>query len=64
MLRLKQVVESYGKLPACHRLMLKDYPEHCKDIADAVDKNDRFVKSIVQSAVGMFENSSVSNFVS
>ncbi len=64
MLRLKQVVESYGKLPACHRLMLKDYPDHCKDIAEGIENNDRFVRSIVRSAVGMFENSSVSNFVS
>jgi len=44
--------------------MLKDYPEHCKDIAGAIDRNYRFISAIVQSAVGMFENSSVSNFVS
>ena len=62
--RLKQVAASYGKLPACHRQMLKYYPKHCEEIAGAIDKNHRFIRAIVHSAVGMFENSSVSNIVS
>lgn len=55
---------SYDLLPSPHRLMLPNFLDDWKDICRGVDLNYQFVKTIIRSAMGMFENSSVSQFVS
>ena len=44
--------------------MLSQFPAHIANARRAVETNYEFVKKIVSSAVGMFENSAVSHFVS
>ena len=44
--------------------MLNKFPGHLEDVRLGIEQNYKFVRSIVSSAVGMFENSEVSCFVS
>ena len=44
--------------------MLPGMPSHIEALKSAVDVNQHFVEMIVASAVGMFENSQVSQLVS
>ena len=44
--------------------MLPGMPSHIEALKTAVDINQSFVEKIVTSAVGMFENSQVSQLVS
>ena len=44
--------------------MLPGMPGHIEALKSAIDVNQRFVEMIVASAVGMFENSQVSQLVS
>ena len=44
--------------------MLPDMPSHIDAMKAAIDVNQTFVEKIVASAVGMFENSQVSQIVS
>ncbi len=62
-IRLKQVRDRYEQLPSAHRQMLPDFLSQQEEVSKAVDKNFKFVKSLIKSAMGMFENSTVSNFV-
>ncbi len=64
MQRLEQSYGDYLQLPAQHQKMLTTFPKHIGDVRKAIDTNFDFVKLIVSSAVGMFENSDVSQFVS
>ena len=62
-IRLRQVRERFGQLPAAHRQMLPNFLGQQEEVSKAVDENFLFVKNVIRSAMGMFENSTVSNFV-
>lgn len=63
-LRLKKARENYKRLPAPHRQMLPDFLQCHRNLTRAVDVNYQFVMSLIRGAAGMFENSTVANFVS
>ena len=62
--RVERFAENYKALSALHRRMLPDMPSHIEAMKAAIDINHKFVEKIVTSAVGMFENSQVSQIVS
>ena len=62
--RVDQLAKNYGSLPLHHREMLPGMPSHIEALKSAIDVNQHFVEMIVASAVGMFENSQVSQLVS
>ena len=62
--RVERFVENYQALPLLHRTMLPGMPRHIEALRSAIDINQQFVEKIVASAVGMFENSQVSQLVS
>ena len=62
--RVDRFVKNYQGLPLHHRKMLPGMPSHIQALKSAIDVNQQFVEMIIASAVGMFENSQVSQFVS
>lgn len=62
--RVDRLAKNYCSLPLHHRKMLPGMPSHIEALKSAIDVNQRFVEMIVASAVGMFENSQVSQLVS
>ena len=63
-LRLQKLWFAFTKLPKSHRLLLPDFPSHMKECFKAAEENSKFLNSIVANAVGVFQNSDVSEFVS
>ena len=61
--RVERLAKNYWDLPLHHRQMLPGMPDHIKRLKSAIDVNQRFVEMIIASAVGMFENSQVSQLV-
>ena len=55
--------DNYSSLSLSHRRMLREMPSHFQRLREAIQINQKFVESIVTSAVGMFENSQVSDIV-
>ena len=64
LVRVQRLEDNYKKLSPSHQQMLSQFPAHIANARRAVETNYEFVKKIVSSAVGMFENSAVSHFVS
>ena len=64
LVRVQRLEDNYKKLSQGHQQMLSQFPTHIANTRKAVETNYEFVKKIVSSAVGMFENSEVSHFVS
>ena len=62
--RLQRLHRDYLHIPAEHQKMLPSFPATIDRIQKAIDRNYEFVRAIVSTAVGMFEDSAVSQFVS
>ena len=62
--RLQRLYQDYLRIPVEHQRMLPSIPATIDRIQKAIDKNYEFVRAIVSTAVGMFEDSEVSQFVS
>lgn len=62
LLKLQRTCNHYRELPEAHKQMLIKFPGHLDDVRQGIEENYKFVRRIVSSAVGMFENSEVSHF--
>ena len=62
--KLHRLYTDFTKLSKPHQLLLPQFPAHIKECIKAVEVNSRFLSSIVENAVGFFQNSDVSEFVS
>ena len=62
--KLHRLYTDFTKLPRPHQLLLPRFPAHMKECIKAVEVNSKFLGSIVENAVGFFQNSEVSEFVS
>ena len=62
--KLKRLWSDFSKLPKDNQLLLPRFPTHMKECIKAVEINSKFLKAIVENAVGVFQNSDISQFVS
>ncbi len=56
MRRIQKAEKYYKDLPAHHREMIPDYPNHLQDLQTCIQHNYEIIKLIVSHTDHMFEN--------
>ena len=62
--KIHKAWHDFASLSELHKAMLSKYPAHLNNIRKAIETNYQFIFKLISNAVGFFENSDVSKFVS